>query len=368
MNTAPGSVLHVIPSLHLGGAEKTLVELLSDPSARKNASIAVLFGGGRLESRLTDLGVPVIDLKATGLFSLLGAVRRLARLIRTSRPQVVQSWLYYADLLCVVALKLSGRRHKTALCWGIRCSDHRLGEYHYRLRVAIWACSRLSHLPDVIVYNSNAGLAAHSARGYKPRRVEIVENGIDSGRFHVGNAARQRIRSEFGCGDDEIVVAMIGRNDAQKGFDVFLDVAGRFPNVRAVAAGKGTEILPSRENLSRLGVRDDIPDILAAADIVMSCSRYGEGFLNVVAEAMAAGRPVICTDVGDASRIVGTAGIVVPPHDIEALARSLGELIDDPDRRYALGQNGRLRIQSEFPLSKMVSSFTELYDSLTTPV
>jgi glycosyltransferase involved in cell wall biosynthesis len=367
MNTGPGSVLHVIPSLHLGGAEKTLVELLSDPSARKNASVAVLFAGGPLETRLADLGVPVIDLKATGLFSLWGATRRLARLIRTNRPQIVQSWLYYADLVCVLALKLSGLRDQTALYWGIRCSDHRLGEYHFRLRAAIWACSRFSHLPDVIVYNSNAGLAAHSARGYKPRRVEIIENGIDSARFHVAPESRQRVRRDLGWRSDEIVVVKIGRNDAQKGFDVFLDVTARFPNVRAVAVGKGTEILPRRENLSRLGVRNDIPDILAASDVVMSCSHYGEGFLNVVAEAMAAGRPVICTDVGDASRIVGEAGIVVPPRDIQALKKSLEELIDDPERREALGQIGRLRIQSEFPLNKMVSSFAELYESVASP-
>lgn len=365
MSAAPGVILHVIPSLHLGGAEKTLVELLSDPVARKNARVAVLFGGGPLESKLADLGVPVIDLKATGSFSLLGATRRLARLIRTLRPQVVQSWLYYADLLCVPALKLSGRRPETALCWGIPCSDHRLGEYHFRLRATIWACTRFSHIPDVIVYNSQAGSAAHARLGYKPQRAEIIENGIDGDRFRVGDDARQRIRREIACKDDRIVIVMIGRNDAQKGFDTFLEVTGRFPNVHAVAVGKDTGNLPHRENLSRLGVRDDIPDILAAADVVMSCARYGEGFLNVMAEAMAAGRPVICTDVGDASRIVGDAGIVVAPRDPQALADSLGALIDDPERRQALGARGRLRILSEFPLGKMVSSFAELYDSVT---
>jgi len=364
VNTSPGPILHVIPSLHLGGAEKTLVELLADPSARKGASVAVLFAGGPLEIKLADLGVTVIDLKATGLFSLPGAIRRLARLIRASRPQVVQSWLYYADLLCVLALALSGRRKETVLCWGIRCSDHRESDYHFRLRAAIWSCSRLSKLPDVIVYNSNAGLVTHLARGYKPKRVEIIENGIDFDRFHDDDGAGKGVRRALGLQDDEIVIAMIGRNDAQKGFDVFVEIARRFPDVRAIAVGKGTELLPRQENLSRLGVREDIPDILAAADVVLSCSQYGEGFLNVVAEAMAAGRPVICTDVGDASRIVGDAGVVVAPRDVEAMEDILKELIDDPERRHALGQKGRLRIRSEFPLSKMVSSYTKLYASL----
>lgn len=363
MTGAAPRVLHVIPSLYIGGAEKTLVELLSDPTARDGATVAVMVAGGPLERRLAKLGVPIVNLRAGGVFSQFLAVIRLARLIRNIRPDVVQSWLYYADLLSVFALKLSGIRRRTALCWGVRCSEHRMTEYPMRLRAAIWLCTRLSGSPDLVIFNSRAGEISHKDRGYKPRRVEIVENGIACDRFEAKDG--KRFRNEIGCRDDQIVIVMIGRNDAQKGFDTFVKIAAAFPSVRAIAVGKGTELLVGPDNLCCLGVRDDIPDILAATDIVLSCSHYGEGFLNVVAEGMAAGKPVICTRVGDATRIVGEAGIVVPPGDLKAMADSLELLISDPARRKALGDAGSVRVRSEFSIHRMVSAFARLYENIS---
>ena len=183
MTTAPGSIFHVIPSLQQGGAEKTLVDLLSDPAARRGVSVVGFFGGGALEPRLADFGVRLIGLKASGFFSLFGTIWKLSRLLRDEKPQVVQSWLYYADFLSAIALFLSGRRRSTGLFWGVRCSDHRSEDYHFRLRAAIWACTRLSHLPDVVVYNSHAGKLSHAALGYTPRRSDVIENGIHSARY-----------------------------------------------------------------------------------------------------------------------------------------------------------------------------------------
>lgn len=364
MTSMRTGVLHVIPSLHLGGAEKTLVELLTDPDARENAIVAVMAGGGPLEAKVAAIGVPVLDLQVTGPLTTIGAAWRLARLIRERRPEIVQSWLYYADILSAFALVLSGLRRQVSLCWGVRCSDHRPREYPLRLRVAIGLCRWLSGLPDLIVFNSNAGMVSHMARGYKPRRAKIVENGIDSDRFDIGGGVRERVRRGFGWGEDEIVIAMVGRNDAQKGFDVFVKLAERFPSVHAMAVGKETEALQGSPNLRCLGVRDDVPELLAAADIVVSCSHYGEGFLNVVAEGMAAGKPVICTAVGDAERIAGEAAVVVPPGNFEVLAEALSKMIADPAGRKALGMAARDRIRSEFPIKRMTSSFARSYEEL----
>lgn len=354
-------IFHLIPSLQLGGAEKALVELLSDPSVREQSSVVVMFGGGALERRLTDLGVPIIDLRATGMLSLFGVVWRLIALIRAERPRILQTWLYYADFLGLLALYLSGRRARTVLAWGIRCSDHRFAEYRFRLRSVIRVCAYLSRLPDVVIYNSHAGRLAHSARGYKPNREAVIENGIDASRFVLSDDVRTATRDMFGWPDTRIVVVMIGRNDEQKGYKIFLKMAERFPEIQAVAVGMGTETLPNKLNLARLGARTDIPQILAAADILVSCSLYGEGFLNVVAEAMAAGRPVICTGVGDAPRIVGEEGIIVSPGSSEGLEKAVVSLIEAPELRRSLGERGRTRILSEFSLSRMTTQYRDLY-------
>jgi glycosyltransferase involved in cell wall biosynthesis len=361
VSIAAGSVFHVIPSLEFGGAEKTLIELLSDPVARHNTSVVVFSGGGALEAKLSDLGVRLIDLNVSNGLSLCRAIGRLSALIRAERPKIVQSWLYYADISCLLALWLSGRRRRTKLCWGVRCTIQTEIDFPFRLRAAIWACTRLSHLPDIVIYNSHAGQITHAARGYRPRRAAVILNGIDCERFRHGIDAGARVREELGWNQSDIVVAMIARNHVQKGYDVFFDLVAHRSDIRAVVVGKGTESLPYNANIAVLGVRDDVPEILSAADILMSCSHYGEGFPNVVAEAMATGRPVVCTDIGEASRIVGGDGFVVPPGDTDALANALDTLIADPDLRNSLGQKGKERIASQFPLKKMVAEFTELY-------
>lgn len=358
------SVLHVIPSLQIGGAEKTLIELLSDPAARRNAAVVVLFGGGALENRLRELGVGLFDLKMSGWGSLFGAIWKLSGILRTEQPNIVQSWLYYGDLISTLALCMSGRRRRTRLLWSVRCSDYRGAEYKFSLRTTIWACARLSHIPDIVIYNSHAGQSTHSARGYRPRRAMVIHNGVDGDRFQAENGVRSRIRREFGWRDNDVVVVMIGRNDPSKGYKIFCDLIARFPNISAVAVGRGTDALPQTDNLTGLGMRRDIPEILAAADFLVSCSLYGEGFPNVVAEAMAAGLAVICADVGDAALILGDSGIVVPPGDIDALGKAFDRLIADPDLRDSLGQKGRERVVSHYPLDKMVREFNDLYGEL----
>ena len=358
------TVLHLIPSLHLGGAEKTLVEFLSDAEARRGACVVVFFGGGSFEHRLAELGVPVIDLKVNGLLSVFGSIYRLTRLLRRIRPEIVQTWLYYADFLGLLALLLSGRRGKTILSWGVRCSDHRLSEYDFPLRTVIRACASLSRGPDIVIYNSHAGQATHRCRGYRPRRELVIENGIDSARFCLSDENRMRVRAAFGWQPHEVVVVMIGRNDPQKGYSYFIDLVAKVSGIQAVAVGSGTGDLACGSNIARLGVRDDIPEILAGADILISCSTHGEGFPNVVAEGMAAGKPVICTDVGDARLIVGGRGIVVPPGNLNALVTALNKLIRNSELRSSMGCRGRAWIRSEFPLHKMVADFNELYRDL----
>ena len=119
--------------------------------------------------------------------------------------------------------------------------------------------------------------------------------------------------------------------------------------VRAIAAGEGTERLADTPGLLRLGPRRDIPAIFAASDIVMSSSAFGEGFSNALAEGMACGLPVAATNVGDAARIVGDAGILVPPHDPQALASAIATLARmPPAERTALGHVARRRVVERF--------------------
>jgi glycosyltransferase involved in cell wall biosynthesis len=361
---APPTVLHVLPSLSTGGAEQMLAALVTAKRSRRpvSAAVAVLIGGGDLTQSIRASGVPVYDLGMTHWMQLPMALLRLVALIRQIRPAAIQSWLYYADLISLWALDISGRRATTRLYWGVRCSDMDQSKYQRGLRWAIAACVSRSARPDAVVANSFAGRDAHLRLGYAPRAFPVVANGIDTHRFRPNADLRAFIRKELGLIDMQLLVIHVARLDPMKDHDSLLKVAAEFPEIRFLAVGSGTESLAGPPNLIKLGKRTSLPPLYAAADIALSTSAFGEGFPNVIAEAMAAGLPVVATDVGDSRRIVGDTGLVVPPRNASAIAAALRKLVlESPEARRQRGTQARERIEGSFSLDRAVAAFDALH-------
>jgi glycosyltransferase involved in cell wall biosynthesis len=355
--------MHVITSLDAGGAEAQLAAVLRHLKAQGQDNIAVsLIRGGVVAERLRAEGVAVFDLgMGRGRPSLRGLLG-LIRLIRKHRPDIVQSWMYHADLLAGLALKLSGHRRHTPLIWGVRCSDMDMRRYGRGFRRVVRLCARLSRLPDVVVANSEAGRAVHRRLGYRPRRFEVIDNGIDSTRYQPDPPARAQVRAELGIDPDVFVVAHVARLDPMKDHETLLAALQRLSEVEALLIGLGTESLPSRPGLHRLGRRDDVPRLLAAADLIVSSSAFGEGFSNAIAEGMAAGLPAVATDVGDAGRIVADTGCIVPPSDPIALAEAIGALASESGAaRSARQARARERIEQHFSVARAAEAFARLY-------
>lgn len=366
MSTAPIRVLHVITGLGLGGAENMLTSLvLRSADAGMVPSVVSLVPGGENVARIRAAGVPVCDLGMQRGRPDPRAVRKLALAIRAAQPQVIQSWMYHADLLALAARAILPRNERPRLVWGVRCSDMDVSRYGPALRLIIATCARLSARPDAVLVNSHAGRAVHEKLGYRPRRFEVVENGIDTERFRPDPAARTEMRQALGLAPDAIVLAHVARRDPMKDHETFLAALNRLPYVTGLAIGLGTESLPERPNLRRLGARTDMPRLLAASDFIVSSSAFGEGFPNVLAEGMATGAPAIATDVGDAAHIVGDTGRIVKPRDAEALAWAIGELAaEDAEARAARRAGARARIEAAYPLARAAESYAALYRGL----
>src|SRR4051794_23070346 len=188
------SIVHVISGLSLGGAESMLGALVTSAMPDMEHRVVSLKSGGVHADRLRAAGVPVDELNFHSALPSPSGLRRLVRLIREQRPNVVQGWLYHGDLAALLALKLSGQRRSTRLIWSIRCSDMDWRQYSWRLRAAVRLWMALSDRPDVIVANSEAGLAYHVAHGCRPRQSAIIPNGIDVIRFSSADAQRTQIR------------------------------------------------------------------------------------------------------------------------------------------------------------------------------
>ncbi|HEX8416865.1 MAG TPA: glycosyltransferase [Methylobacterium sp.] len=348
-------ILHVISGLRTGGAETMLVALCRSLQARGIAQgVVSLTEGGPNRAVLESLGIPVRTLAPRGLVGSAAALMSLARTIRTERPALIQSWLYHADLFAASALRLAGTPRATRLAWGLRNSD--IDDVRYGRLIAIGR--RLSGWPDVVIANSEAGAGFHLARGYRPQRLVVIPNGIDTGRFQPDPAARAQMRAGLGLPDGAVVAVHAARVDPMKDHATLLAAAVRVPSVEFLLVGAGTEALSLPRNARALGRRDDLERIYAAGDIGVSASAFGEGFSNAVAEGMAAGLVPVSTRVGDAERVLGGTGRLVEPRDPDALAAALTAVaaLGVTDRR-TLGLAARRRIEADFGIERMADRF-----------
>lgn len=353
--------MHVITGLGSGGAEGQLALLAARQRADGLAPVVVaLVSGGPNDRKLTAAGIVVESLGMARGRPSPRAVIRLAKLIRRHKPDVLQSWLFHADLLATVALAMSGCWRRTALIWSLRCSQMDFERYRPTLKWVVRLCALLSRFPMAVAANSVAGRDFFRRLGYRPTIFPVIANGIDTGRFRPDATARANVRRTFGIAEDLPLLAIVGRVDPMKDHSTFLSALDLLPDCVALAIGEGTEGLSVRSSVHRLGYRDDVPHLLAACDVIVSSSAFGEGFSNAIAEGMATGLPAVATDVGDARAIIGETGVIVPPRDSEALARAVSKILARPDLR-EMGNAARQRVEQHYSVDRMAAAYATLY-------
>lgn len=368
-------IVHVISDLDTGGAEVMLVKLVSGMDrARFSNTVISLTDRGQLAEQIESLGVAVYTLGMKRGRPDFHALPRLIRLLKTIEPSIVQSWLYHADFLSTLAVKLSGL---PILAWNVRCSDMDLTRYSPLTRWVQWVLAWWSATPTAVVVNSEAGKQQHERLGYRPRRWDVIPNGFDTQRFHPDSSARLSLRTEWHIPDDAVIIAFVARVDPMKDHATFLEAAQQVANARQnvcfLLVGKDTLTLAQAvdvkglaDQVRLLGYRSDIECLLPGVD-VLCLSSLGEGFPNVLGEAMACGIPCVSTDVGDARSIIGDTGLVVPVRDPTSLAHAMINLIDrGPAARATLGRAARERIEKTYSLPRIVERYVALYSDLAT--
>lgn len=359
-------VMHVIASLDVGGAETMLTNLVCARPPALDQCVVSLVPGGALEQRIAAAGVPLYTLGMHRGRPGVGGPLRLARLIHRLRPDVLQSWMYHADLVGALALTLSGRRRAVRHVWGLRCSDMESPDYGRMFRAVRAAWMALVPRADLLVANSESGLRFHLEQGMKPARTLVIPNGIDTQRYRPNPEARIRLRAGLGLAPERPVVALVARVDPMKDHAGFLAAMRRLRGVSALLIGRGTEAINAPADVLRLGERQDIPELLSAADLIVNSSAYGEGFSNAIAEGMATGLPAVATDVGDARLIIGDTGAICPPRDPAALAGAMRRLLDeDAGSHRKRAELARRRIVEHFSLEICAGRFVEAYRSLS---
>lgn len=361
------NVLQLIPTLDRSGAEKQMVLLAKGlPKDRFRVEVAALTRLGPLEAELREAGIPV-TLIGKPLKIDPWALWRLTRFLARKRFDVVQTWVFAANAY--------GR---VAASWArvpvVVTAEMAVDLWKNRGHLAIDRA--LAHRCDMVVGNSLAVVEFYRQAGLPERRLMMIHSGIAATEPPVVD--RGAMRAEFGWPADAPVALFAGRLVPQKGVDVLvraLDLLRHVrPALRTLIVGAG----PLRDALEEtahafalddaarfLGHRDDVPQLLAAADLLVLPSRY-EGLPNVVLEAMAYRKPVVATAAPGTTEVVrdGETGLLVPVDDVNALARAIRTLVDDPALRDRLGTAGRAWMERAFGVDEMVARFAALYEAL----
>jgi glycosyltransferase involved in cell wall biosynthesis len=377
MDLCKMKILHVIAGLNRGGAEATLVRLsLSDAD---NVHVVVsLMSGGAYGEELRSAGIPIYELGFRRGAVTASGVKDLYRVLRQEKPDIVQTWMYHADVVGGLVAKCAGVKR---IVWGIRNTllDPTAG--NWPTRTVARTAAVLSHLiPSVIVSCSRQALLQHASIGYRPSKLVYIPNGYDLGRFAPDSHVRRSVRESIQVAESDFLLGMVARWDPQKDHATLFNAAGRL-SARIRSRWRlvliGPDMVPSnkplmelindaklRANSILLGPRSDVPELMKALDVHVLSSAYGEGFPNVVAEAMASGVPCVATDVGDASEIVGSAGWVVPPKDAGGLAEAMVQAYEAwsrPDDWVHISLASRRKVVSDYSVDAMVYRYRQVW-------
>jgi glycosyltransferase involved in cell wall biosynthesis len=372
-------VTHVITDMKVGGAQIMLQRLAERLEGCGVSNIIIALGhvSPRFEP-LRRLGIPVSGLDMSPSVFSIGGAFRLRRLMLESRPDVVHTWTYHANLLG----GLVGRTLGVApVVWGLHHVPHRTERLKTSTRAIVRASGLLSSVvPERIVCCAQTSKLAHEALGYASRKMVVITNGFDTDTFRPDAGARVSVRRELGLPADARLVGLMARFHPQKDHQTFIRAAAhlsaRLADVHFVLAGRdvnsrNTELLAwlaeshVRHRVHLLGNRDDMPRLMAACDVVCSAASVGEAFPLVLGEAMSCGVPCVTTDVGDSAALVGDTGRVVAPRDAVALANACASILTlAPDQSRRLGELARARIVDRYQLAACVRAYLSLYEEL----
>ena len=360
-------VLHIIPTFGIGGAERLVVNLLENLNRERFEVAACSLYGKRntiFEHQLEEQGITIYYLgKHKGLD--LRMIPRLCHLFKLVKPDIVHthlSVLRYA-LIPIILCRIPARFHTV----------HNIAqkEVDGPGKIMDWLAFHLGRVIPISISQA----VARTVRKLYGKRTIIIYNGIPTEEFQRSNAVRAVWRKKEGIKDSEVVLIHIGRFSPQKNHHLLIEAFNKAikecSDLKLLLVGdgelrSGIEKLVKKKGLDQdirfLGLHQDIPELLAASDIFILSSDW-EGFGLVIAEAMAAGKPVIATAVGGVSELVedGKTGLLVPPQNASALSQAIIQLADSPSLRKSMGREGQKIARERFDINLITKQYEKLY-------
>ncbi len=366
-------ILHIITGLGDGGAENTLYKICKYDLKNKHVVIS-LKGTDKYFSLLNKIGIKVFcfNFKYYSIFKFLLLINTIRRL----KPDITQTWLVHADLVGGMASILAGYKN---IIWNIRYSNFEIGKAKLMTILIIKLLSKLSYLiPRKIIIVSKKAINIFEKEGYDKKKLIFIPNGYDLSFLKQDSDEKKIFIIKNKLENKNFIIGNVARYDPKKDHSNLLNALSILRNKKieffCILAGKNID----RNNLKLiqeinefeltkyiklLGQNDNILGVMNGIDVYVQSSSFGEGFPNVVAEAMACKTPCIVTDVGDASLLVGNTGWVVPPSDpihmANALEKSFYEIDSIKWNQRCI--KARSKISNKFDISVMIKNYNKVW-------
>lgn len=359
-------IVHVIASLGMGGAETLLAQLAGRQAEDGHDVVILTLLGDRKVAVPARVSVHSLASEGWMVYRGLRMIWGLASRLRALRPDVVHSHMLHSNLLVRLLRPLLGRARVINTVHAVFETDSRVFRLGYKL---------LDRFTDVTAFVSREAQERYVSEGLTPlNRSVVVHNGIECDHFQFDRSRRADVRAELGISDDVTVITAIGRLTEQKDYpnllDAFAQVISSHPDVVLLIVGDG-KLREDLQSFVRLqswwprvkfaGIRNDIPAILSASDMLVLASAW-EGFGLVLAEAMACRVPVVSTDCGGTAEVVGDCGVLVPPRNPSELAHGIVTTLElSGEQRFSQVQRAMERIRQLFSIDAALERWYRVY-------
>jgi glycosyltransferase involved in cell wall biosynthesis len=363
MAEAPRIILHTESSLGFGGQEIRILGEVGWLLAHGWTTLIACQPGSRLLVEAQAAGLPVAAIRMRSAFDLPGLLG-LRRLMRARAVRVVHTHSSIDSWLATLA----------ARSLGLPVVRSR----HVTIPIVPWR-ALVYRLADRVITSGEAVKAMVARAGVPAGRIEAIAAGYDPARFNAGVSGKS-VRDELGLTGP--VVGLVANLRSSKGHRYFLEAArlvlADLPATRFLVVGDGVAFPEVRRQIGELGLeshvimtgfRRDIPEVMAALDVLVLPSIRSEAISQVILQALAVGTPVVATTVGGSPEVVrdGESGRLVPPADAPALARAILTLLGDPERAEAMARTGQAIVRARYTIDAMMARTTAVYAQLLDP-
>ena len=369
-------ITHLINGLDSGGAESVLIRLIIQDKLNEHFVIS-LKDDGFYGQVLDRNNVKFEKLQLDKFYNILFGIGlfKLIYLLIKFKPNTLVTWMPHSCLLGGLTGKILGIKN---IIWNFRGASENINDNTLLHRIILMSCKFFQDLlPSKVVVCANYINIIFSEYGFNTSSFTTIYNGYDTDYFSRCLKARKKFRSEFFINEDIPLIGMIARWHPQKNHNLLIESLKRVKSknmiFKCLLLGEGikNESLIKKiersgltENIILRGETSEISEIMSALDIHILTSRFGEGFPNVIAEAMSCGVPCIATDVGDSRYIIGNTGWIIESNSIPAMSEKIISVIEhwkDKKDWSERSFQARKRIIENFQISQMVEKYQNLY-------